>query len=104
MAAVNITHTVKSPSGAALQGIMAKARISGQAFRTDHSAVAREQWFTSDATGLLTMGLERTDQVTPAGLYYSVEVLLPEQYGGPELYTLPSVTAATTLDLAAGPV
>jgi len=98
MATVNITHTVKTPSGFELEGVMARATLSGQGFRSDDSAVAREQWFTSNDVGLITMALERTDQITPAGLHYAVEVQVPDAYGGPELYTITATAAGTLMD------
>jgi hypothetical protein len=98
MATVNITHSVETPSGTALEGIMIRATLSGQGFRTDDSAVAREQWFTTDDLGAVTMPLERTDQITPANLHYVIEVQLPDAYGGPELYTILATAASSLAD------
>lgn len=103
MATVAITHVIKNHANQVLPGIHVTARISDSAFRADDSKIADVQSYVSDSAGLVTMNLEQNSTVIPvdpavvaADTYYTVDVLLPAKYGGPERHTI-RATAAQSL-------
>lgn len=96
MAAVNITNTLKDPSGTAVSGatITAKLMPCG-GFRSDNSEVTPIETTTSDGSGNWTLSLERNDQITPANTYYEITEDMGSTQGIRQWAI--SVTAAATL-------
>ncbi len=94
-----ITNTVTGPSGTALANIPVKVSLYPKgAFRiSDSSEVATQVFTTTNASGVWSLALEQTANISPANSYYVVEEQIPQYQGGARSYAFQVGAVNTTL-------
>lgn len=99
MGTFSVTHTVRDASATALPNVLVVANLNKNAFRTTGGAqVARRKEYTTDANGLVTMVLEANADMTPTDTWWTVQVDLPVEHGGPQVFTARSTANQTLLE------
>lgn len=93
MGAVELRHTVKTPSGTPIPNVNIVARLNKPAVRTaDNSQVTTIQTFKTDSEGKAKLILEKTNDMTPIDTYWIVDIQVPNKHGGPQIITVRSNT------------
>lgn len=88
MATTVITNTIKDLNGTAMQGVEVVVElIPSRAYKLDtaQELATREVTFT-DASGIWTMTLEESLNITPGGSYYRATERVPREAGGKRVW------------------
>lgn len=101
MATSTITGTIQSPVGAALPNVRVVCRLLPRPCFETATAIelAPITSTTTNASGVYTLTLVRTADITPTDSYYEITEYIPDNYGGPVKHVI-QVGAANTSVLA----
>lgn len=107
MAVSTITGTIQDPTGTALASVTVTARlIPRPAFVTATGVeLAPVYSTTTNASGVYTLSLTRTADITPLNSRYEITEYIPDRYGGPvkHVITVGSVAATVYASLISAP-
>lgn len=107
MAVSTITGTIQDPTGTALSGVTVVARlIPRPCFVTATGVeIAPQYSTTTNGSGVYTLSLTRTSDLTPANSRYEITEYIPDRYGGPikHIITVGASSATVYASLIAAP-